>query len=381
MLRIAINAVGAKKIAGGGFQISLNFVKTALSDRHHNIDLYFFLSKDLAYTLNVHESDHIFIFPTQPNFFNSWLGTQRALHKLEKDLKLDIIYSIIAPSYFSFDTQEVMRCTNAWAVQPNKYALAQLSRIQLLRNWLKYSLIRKLMRKCAYFITQTDSIAISTAKVARVPLENVCVVNNVLPAAFNEYNRIKNLDREWYDIVSVAAPFPHKDLEIIPYVLKEIRDNHNIPNIRMHVTLPSGSTITKRIEKNISAFGLTDNFVNHGRVNQQQLASIYCSCRMMFMPTLLETFSASLLEAMFFDLSIVTSDLSFNSDITKDAALYFRPHDYADAAIKIAELINNETKASALIEKYNDILPNYCNYQKHYDSTIDFLVKVANIKK
>ena len=102
---------------------------------------------------------------------------------------------------------------------------------------------------------------------------------------------------------------------------------------------------------------------------------------MMFMPTLLETFSASLLEAMFFDLSIVTSDLSFNSDITKDAALYFRPHDYADAAIKIAELINNETKASALIEKYNDILPNYCNYQKHYDSTIDFLVKVANIKK
>ena len=50
-MKILINAIGAKKNAGGGFQIALNFVGTALQDNYHNNEYYFLISMDLAVLL------------------------------------------------------------------------------------------------------------------------------------------------------------------------------------------------------------------------------------------------------------------------------------------------------------------------------------------
>ena len=55
-MKILINAIGAKKNAGGGFQIALNFVGTALQDNYHNNEYYFLISMDLAVALSLTES-------------------------------------------------------------------------------------------------------------------------------------------------------------------------------------------------------------------------------------------------------------------------------------------------------------------------------------
>ena len=52
-MKILINAIGAKKNAGGGFQIALNFVGTALQDNYHNNEYYFLISMDLAVALSL----------------------------------------------------------------------------------------------------------------------------------------------------------------------------------------------------------------------------------------------------------------------------------------------------------------------------------------
>ena len=67
-MKILINAIGAKKNAGGGFQIALNFVGTALQDNYHNNEYYFLISMDLAVALSLTESNHVYVFPAQPDF-------------------------------------------------------------------------------------------------------------------------------------------------------------------------------------------------------------------------------------------------------------------------------------------------------------------------
>ncbi|MGF1670524.1 MAG: glycosyltransferase, partial [Balneolaceae bacterium] len=61
----------------------------------------------------------------------------------------------------------------------------------------------------------------------------------------------------------------------------------------------------------------------------------------LFMPTLLECFSASYAEAMAMEKPILTSDLGFARTVCEDAALYFNPVDAKDISEKIRDLVKN----------------------------------------
>ena len=50
-------------------------------------------------------------------------------------------------------------------------------------------------------------------------------------------------------------------------------------------------------------------------------------CQALFLPTLLESFSVTYLEAMHFGVPVLTSDLDFARFVCGDAAIYFDPWD------------------------------------------------------
>ena len=99
---------------------------------------------------------------------------------------------------------------------------------------------------------------------------------------------------------------------------------------------------------------------------------------MMFLPTLLEVFSASIIEAMYFDMKIVASDFPFNRKVIEDAGLLFKPTNAKDAADKIAEIIGDTELQKKLTERMKEKLKVYGDYQAHFDSIKKFLVEVAS---
>ena len=377
-MKILINAVCAKKNAGGGFQIALNFVRTALKDTDKSVEWYFLISDHIADALNISESSNIFIAPAQPDFRNTYWRVRKIIRRIEKELKPDVVYSIIAPSYFIINSKEVMRITNPWVAHPNKYAEKTLTTKGRFRNII-YTYIQKfLIRKCKYFITQADYTADCIACIANVPRNNVHVISNVLPAVYKETDNTPITDNQWINITSVAAPFPHKNLDIIPDVLKELKYNFNIENVRFHVTIPDNSPVWRMIKQKLEDYKLIDRVINHGRMSQTELAKLYRSSQMMFLPTLLEVFSASILEAMYFDLKIVASDFPFNSTVIGDAGLYFKPTNAQDAADKIAKIITNDNLKQKLSKRMNERLSDYGNYEEHFEKTKQYLVEVGN---
>ena len=80
---------------------------------------------------------------------------------------------------------------------------------------------------------------------------------------------------------------------------------------------------------------------------------------------------------MFFNLAIVTTDLDFNKDVTKDSAVYFKPTDYEDAADKIAYILQNPDAANDLKSKIPKYFTNYSSFDNYIKNTVDFLLKVA----
>ena len=79
---------------------------------------------------------------------------------------------------------------------------------------------------------------------------------------------------------------------------------------------------------------------------------------------------------MFFNLPIIASDFRFNRDVVADAALYFEPLNYIDAAEKIANIILNPPLFDQLIRegKKRYLSNDYFNYDNSLQDTISFLL-------
>lgn len=375
-MRIVVNTISTKKHSGGALQIAYNFLLETLKHQE-DAEWYYITSEDVD-SLFGNEFDDIrglkyFVFPTQPDFKGSYWRVKKELKQWEDEYKPDVIYTISSPCYFSFKTIEVMRFANAWITNPNRMAWASMS----LKAKIRMSLYRinqfRILRKANYIITQSETVKKGLLRITGLPSANIKVVPNVLPKVFADANVEKKVDNEWIDVNCAAAPVPHKNLDIIPNVLKELKDKYGIVNVRFHLTIPEGNALLVRIKEECINNGAGKNLINHGRCTQQQLISVYNQCGLCFLSTLLETFSASSLEAMRFGQCIVATDFDFNREVIGESGLYYQPMNAEDAADKIALLIKNDLLRNELQEKMHKRLEVYKDYSNHFTQIVNYL--------
>ena len=377
-MKILINTISTKKITGGAFQIAKNFLLKSLE--HPEIDWLYITSQDVDDAIGekfaILKGERYFVFPTQPDYIGTYKEVKKQLAKLEGDLAPNLIYTITAPCYFKFKTTEVMRFTNPWVTHPNKYSWSALGLMKKIHYYL-YGLNQKRLIKTAhYFITQTETCAKGIRRITGEPDNHVQVVKNVLPDYFKTAENTPIRENDRINISAVGAAIPHKNFQIIPEVLKEL-DKLGITNVRFHLTIASDSLIAKQIDERLNEYGYTDRLVNHGSMTQKDLGEMYRRCQFCFLPTLLEVFSASTLEAMYFQLPIVGTDFDFNTEVLEDASLYYEPKNAMSAAKQIAKLIGSETLQEELKVKMKKQLTIYDDYDAHFNAIKEFLVEVA----
>lgn len=376
-MRILVNTISTKKHSGGAYQIAYNFLmKTA---DHPEIDWVYVVSSDLDELLldTLKKKDIYYVFPTQPDFKHSYKRVKKELAELTERLKPDVVYSITAPSYFTFKAPEVMRFTNPWVTHPNKYSWAVLPVLERLKKSLYCWNQRRMMRKAQYFVTQTETTKKGIIRITGVPSDNVKVVNNVLPQIFKGLpNSPKPQDGSWVDIACVGAPVPHKNFDILPAVIIELK-NLGVENVRFHITIPYENPLLAKYHKKLNPLGLTDRIISHGRCSQIELAEMYRGCQLCFLPTLLEVFSASTLEAMFFSLPVVATDFDFNTEVMGDSCLYYEPMNAKVAAEQIKKYVDSQALRESMKQKMDERLKFFGDYDKHFNDILAFLVKVG----
>ena len=378
-MKILINSISTKKITGGAYQIALNFLLKSL--QHPEIEWLYVTSQDVDDVIGDRfaglKGKKYFVFPTQPDFRGTYKKVKRELKLLEMRLAPDLVYSITAPSYFSFKTPEVMRFTNPWVTHPNKYSWGALSLTERFRYYLYGLNQKRLMKASHYFITQTTTCAEGIMRITREPEDHIKVVSNVLPDSFKTSDNTPIREDMNINVAAVGAAIPHKNLIIIPEVLRELA-KIGINNVRFHLTLAPDSQVAKNINDKLEEYGLNDHVINHGRMTQKSLGEMYRRCQFSFIPTLLEVFSASILEAMYFKLPVVATRFDFNSEILEDACLYYEPKNAVDAAHQLAKLISDSRLQDVCIRRMQKLLLRYGDYDSHFNDIEDYLVDVTN---
>ena len=378
MTRIIVNTISTKKGAGGAFQIATNFILKTL-EKDCGVEWFYFTSSDLDEVVgeNFKNNSRYFVFPTQPSL-SSYFTVKKQLRDLEDKIAADLVYSITAPCYHIFQTLEVMRFTNPWVTHPNRYSWASLTFKERLKMKSYCSLQRLLIKHCQFFVTQTEEVQKGLIRILSVPKDHVAVVPNVLPAAFKNIDN-SHLDNgeNFIEICCVAAPVKHKNLDIVPKILKVLKDDYNINNVRIHLTIPKEDCIWRAIQEEATNLDLSDRILNHGRVSQEKLAVIYKQCSYALLPTLLEVFSASSVEAMYFNLNIIATDFNFNRDVLSDTCLYYEPMNPNDAARKIVSYIDNRELRENMKMKMQERIKQFDDYDNHFHEITSFLERVA----
>jgi len=378
--KVIINCITVKKNSGGAFQIAQNFIKSTVDNV--DFDWYYWLSDDLRSfgedILKGTDQSKIQYFPTQPNFFGTYWDVKKKISKLEESLKADLIYTIASPSYFSYRTKEIMRYANAWHVNLNKFAYETLSFRGKLRYFFFTIIQKAMLKKGKYFITQTFSSKSGILKVVKCSENNIEVIPNTLPNIYMNKEALaaggrksRNAD---LNILYIAVPHPHKNIKIIPTILRKLRARNPGKRIFFHVTIPKGAFLDKFKQK-CNNLGVSDYVINHGYCTQEKLIELYRNADLYFFPSLLETFSLSILESIFFKVPMVASDLNFNRDIAKESIVYFSPENLEDAVEQLDLLINNESRYVQIQEKMELFVrdnPKFFNYDLSFANTLEF---------
>lgn len=379
-MRILVNTVSTKKISGGAFQISQNFLLKTLE--HRDVEWYYITSQDLDDVIgeqfnNIRDKRY-FSLPTQPDFKHTYAKVKKQIKLLEQQIKPDVVYSITAPSYFTFEATEVMRFTNPLVTHPNKYSKSTQTWIERIRTWLYCKNQVRLMKKAHFFITQTETTKQGILRITGLPENHVCVVNNVLPSVFKHMDNTPIVEDDFINIACVGNPVPHKNFDILPDVLIELK-RLGIENVRFHTTIPFDHPLNNKLKKHLNELGMMKNWKNYGRISQKELGAMYQRCQLCYLPTLLEVFSASTVEAMYFNLPIVATNFSFNTEVLADSSLYYEPKNAKAAAQQLAKLIADKALQEEMKEKMKIQLAKYGDYDKHFNAIKAFLLEVANV--
>lgn len=337
-MRILINTSVINQ--GGAFQVALNLIRHTMLDKSHNY--HYIISQELAASdfLDL-EGQSVTITEKSPANILTARKTRQQIKAFEKEVGPDVVYSVGAPSYIKFKNIEVLRLTNPFVIGADALAYSTLNSLERLDIGLRIWLRRQFVGKKQFMITQTLTAKKNIVNNFGTPEVRVKVVPNTYSPIFAP-KKLKTFGSP-VQILCLAAPYPHKNLSLVPMVASELI-KMGITDFRFVITVPKemkNSELT-RLNGLVKKHNLDNYVVNIGRVNMEECPKLYEESDIVFLPTLLEVFSATHIEAMAMRVPIVTTDLDFCHEICQDGALYFEPKNHTEAAKKILNLISNK---------------------------------------
>ena len=94
--------------------------------------------------------------------------------------------------------------------------------------------------------------------------------------------------------------------------------------------------------------------------------ALYTQCDGLLMPTLLESFSGTYVEAMYHGIPIFTSDFDFAKVVCGNAAKYFNPFDVSDIIFQLNSVYTNNREKINLKKEANARLSSFSTWQEAY---------------
>lgn len=276
----------------------------------------------------------------------------RWLPRLARQWRADVLFTMAGAGPFFCSAPTVVGWNDSTAAYPNSSLSGHLSRPRRLHDRARrvYSAlaVRRARRVCVQTQVMADRLSarwkIPPARFVVVPNGPSAFLSDEAPAPDN--GRIR---RPWKVLV-IGVPKPPKNFAVVPETGARLRELGVGPG-RFVMTIGSDhEPWLGSFRKALSRWGEAVPIDRVGRVPHSQLGPLYRDADAVFLPSLLESFSASYVEAMHFGVPLVTSGYDFAREVCGPAAEYVDPADPGDCARGLARVLTDPARRRALRE-------------------------------
>jgi len=344
--------------SGGGISVAINFIRSLIRsmEKHE----YFFVVPDLQSYQVLDYGNHMVYFFRYRNLAQRLWFDYFTLRKIHDQFHPDRILGLGNFGLRKVGTPQAILLHEPHLVKPEKSGYTPTHPFDRLLAFIKKYRFKHMLFFVHLVFCQTKSMQSQFLNRYRFRgrteiLPNVLSeyiqhfekgekhLNHIVPeVALKQKNKFK--------LFQLGKYYPHKNFELGIQLFKNNREK--LQDVVLIITVDqSDDRGARKLLKEIEKYSLSEHIINVGHIDQRKLQNYFLSCNALFFPTLTESFSATYLEAMYFDLPILTSDLDFAHEICDEAALYFDPRS-PDAALEaILRIKNNEPLRSELTEK------------------------------
>ena len=206
-------------------------------------------------------------------------------------------------------------------------------------------------------------------------LKNIEIFPNSVAIDHFKNNKI-TIDRlsSKFSLLCLSAYYTHKNLEIFIKLGRHIKQQ----NIDAEIFLTIDKKQSKRAKKllhNLEESNLQGVITNLGSIKLKDVPSLYQSVDGLILPTLLESFSGTYVEAMWNRKIVLTSDKDFAKTICGENAYYFNPFDVGDISKKIITAYSDTKKTKKKVEKAFSSVEDMPNWEQIYFSMINLFMR------
>lgn len=371
----------ANNTMGGGIQTATNFIRLAVASTDASVTWRFLISPQIARNLEALGLDP----QGDPNFevaARSPARSRAARRMWARHIDAmapDLVYTMSGPAYLRVSAPHVMGCSNAYVSHARLGQYFGAGMKAGLRKLLESTFKWAHTHRADHLIFQTDSARSGFLRRSIWRRAQTSVIPNALGRSFTEALPEPLLrsapDPSPARPLSVLVPsagYAHKNLDIILPTAQRLHTAQ--PGLfRFVLTLPD-SDVWRRISDGARQAGLEEMIVNRGPFTVAEAPEMYQQSDLMFLPTRLETFSGSYLEAMWCGLPIVTSDFGFARDICGPAALYVDSLSSLDCAAALAKFLDGGGTFERLARDGNRQVQNFPTLAERYAAIVETLL-------
>jgi glycosyltransferase involved in cell wall biosynthesis len=148
-------------------------------------------------------------------------------------------------------------------------------------------------------------------------------------------------------LLSVGSAQPRKHLGSIVEIFRPLAHHFRRGE---WIFLRVGALLPFKVESSIAEVIGSDNFLQLGPVAHDDVISIFQRASVFLLPSVLEGFSFTIMEAMAAGLPVVANRMSTNPEVGQDAVAYYDNGDHEAAARAIQQVLDDQSYASQLRE-------------------------------
>lgn len=368
-MKILINCSTLKK--GGVLQVAHSLVMELFKRTDH--DYFFIFSSKLRkdFPELVEDPDRYITYDVKPTVFLSFTGREKFLDSVTDRVKPDVVFTVFGPTYWNPKCPHLVGYAKAGYFYPDSPFTQQMPffrkmKVLLLKQFHMYDF--KHFNQAIVTETSDTSERLATL----LPSKKIYTVSNTYNQLFDESQkwdeRVQLPEFDGVTMLSITANYRHKNLSIIPRVIDYLSEHH--PKLKFRFVLTLKKEDYQEIEVKHAR-----HILFLGRVSIYQAPSLYKQSDFMFMPTLLECFSATYPEAMRMENPILTSDMPFARAVCGDAAVYFEPLSAKSIGEAIYSLASNASLRSEMIERGKRRLETFETARSRAQKYIEILEK------